>query len=463
MARGRFDDRMSDEDALMWNIEKDPILRSTIVAVALLDRAPDMGRLRTRLAHACGAIPRLHQTVVSPPLRVTTPFWIDEPKFDLGYHLRHVVLPAPGSMRHLLDAVAPIAADAFDRARPLWQFTVVDGLTGGRAAVVLKVHHSVTDGVGGMELLARMIDLERDPVGEVDGSAPAPAPDVSRLDVLRDAISQSTADTLRLGVALPRALTDSALDVVRDPVGTASRAVETAGSIARTLAPATEPMSPLMRARSLGRHLDVFDVPTDDLRRAAKEWECSLNDAFMSAVTGGLGRYHQRHGHEIEQLRVTMPINLRTGADGPAGNRFAPARFAVPARVNDPVGRMQEIRALVRGWRSEPALALTGPLAAVLNRLPTSTSTALFGSMLKGVDFVATNVPGAPVPVFAAGAAIERFYALAPPSGAAVNVALVSHVDTCCIGVVVDTAAVPDPDNLVHDLRAGFDEVLSLS
>ncbi|MFM8971514.1 MAG: WS/DGAT domain-containing protein, partial [Actinomycetota bacterium] len=100
-------------------------------------------------------------------------------------------------------------------------------------------------------------------------------------------------------------------------------------------------------------------------------------------------------------------------------------------------------------------------LAGVLNRLPTSATTALFGGMLKGCDFVTTNVPGAPVPVFVAGAGVERLYAFAPPSGAAFNVSLISHCDTCCIGIVIDTEAVPDPDALVASIRAGFDEVLA--
>ena len=105
---------------------------------------------------------------------------------------------------------------------------------------------------------------------------------------------------------------------------------------------------------------------------------------------------------------------------------------------------------------------MTSTLAGVLNRLPTTTTTALFGGMLKCCDFVTSNVSGAPVPVYAGGARVERLYAFGPPSGAAFNITLISHNETCCIGIVVDTTAVPDPDVLVDALRAGFDEVLSL-
>jgi hypothetical protein len=159
---------------------------------------------------------------------------------------------------------------------------------------------------------------------------------------------------------------------------------------------------------------------------------------------------------------MTLPISLRQRGDVAAGNHFAPARFAVPADLEDPRARVEAIGALVRSWRSEPALQMTGTLAGVLNRLPTATTTALFGGMLKCCDFVTTNVPGAPVPVFAGGAEVERMYAFAPPSGAAVNVSLISHCDTCCIGIVSDTTAIPDPDLFVSCIKSGFDEMLSL-
>jgi hypothetical protein len=106
---------------------------------------------------------------------------------------------------------------------------------------------------------------------------------------------------------------------------------------------------------------------------------------------------------------------------------------------------------------------MTSTMAGVLNRLPTATTTALFGGMLKCCDFVTSNIPGAPVPVYVAGARVERLYAFAPPAGAAFNVALISHCDTCCVGVVIDTAAVPDHEMLLGSLRTGFDEVLALA
>jgi diacylglycerol O-acyltransferase len=123
---------------------------------------------------------------------------------------------------------------------------------------------------------------------------------------------------------------------------------------------------------------------------------------------------------------------------------------------------MRELGALAGGWRDDPALHFTDTLAAVLDRLPAVATTSLFGSMLKGVDLVATNIPGLSEPAYLAGAEVVREYAFGPPSGAAFSAALLSHLDQCCIGINADTVAVPDPDVLSDCIRAGFDEVLTV-
>jgi WS/DGAT/MGAT family acyltransferase len=250
--------------------------------------------------------------------------------------------------------------------------------------------------------------------------------------------------------------------LLRDPSGVARRAAETAGSIGRLLAPATSPLSPLMGDRSLSVRFTTLELPLDDLRRAAKAADGKLNDAFVAAVAGGLRRYHEHLGEPVDELRMTMPINVRTEATADlAGNQFVPARFRVPIGVVDPIERMTAIRRLVASQRGEPALALTQPLAGLLNRLPTSVSTGVFGGMLKGVDFVTSNVPGAPIPLYAGGAEIVRQFPFGPLSGSAANITLLSWLDQVCIGVNVDRAAVADPEAFRACLREGFDEVIA--
>jgi diacylglycerol O-acyltransferase len=201
-------------------------------------------------------------------------------------------------------------------------------------------------------------------------------------------------------------------------------------------------------------------VPLDEMKASARKVDGKLNDAFIAGVAGGLRRYHDRHGVEIDALRMTMPISVRTTDTADlAGNQFAPARFPVPMTIADPIERMRSMRELLLRQRAEPALALTEPLAGVLYRLPTSVSTGVFGAMLRGVDFVATNVPGVPFPVFFAGARLEAQFAFAPMTGAAANIALLSYLDELQIAINTDPAAVPDPDVFHACLLEGIDEI----
>ena len=171
-----FETTMSDADALMWNVEKDPLLRSTIVTVVRLDRSPSWDRLLDRIDRGAYLIPRLRQRVVTPFLRLGPPHWSADPHFDLAYHLRRVRAPEPATFETVLALARTVAMASFDRARPLWEFTLVDGLDDGGAALILKVHHSMTDGVGGMRLAMMLFDLERDP------GDPGPAGDVEPLE-----------------------------------------------------------------------------------------------------------------------------------------------------------------------------------------------------------------------------------------------------------------------------------------
>ena len=153
---------MSDSDKLMWTIERDPLLRSTITSVVVLDGSPDQARLTDKIERATRVIPRLRQRVVSNPLSVAPPRWEVDPNFDLDYHLRFVRASREGDLRELFDLSEPIGMQGFDRARPLWEFTVVDGLEGGRSGLVMKVHHAITDGVGGVKLMLETFDAEAD-------------------------------------------------------------------------------------------------------------------------------------------------------------------------------------------------------------------------------------------------------------------------------------------------------------
>ena len=162
-------------------------------------------------------------------------------------------------------------------------------------------------------------------------------------------------------------------------------------------------------------------------------------------------------------LRMTMPINVRSAETATvAGNQFAPARFPVPVAIEDPIARMNAVRELMEEQRREPALGLTDLMAGVLNRLPTTATTGIFGSMLRGVDFVTSNVPGPPIPVYLAGALLERQIAFGPMTGASANITLLSYIDDLNIGVNTDPMAVTEPELLLECLADAFDEIVEL-
>ena len=168
-------------------------------------------------------------------------------------------------------------------------------------------------------------------------------------------------------------------------------------------------------------------------------------------------------GAEADRLRMTMPINVRTEETSDlAGNQFVPARFPIPLDIDDAAERIQAIHDLVAVQRAEPAMALVEPLARVLNRLPTSMSTGIFGSMLKGVDLVTSNVPGAPIPIYIAGGQIEGLFAFGPMTGAAANLTLLSYRDDLHIGINLDPAAVTEPATFVECYRAAWDELIAV-
>jgi len=458
----RFDDRMSDADALMWTIEKDPLLRSTITSVALFDSELDADRFGEAIDRASRDVPRLRQRVQANPYSIAPPRWEVDPNFDIDFHVRRVRTSGGGSLRDVLDLAEPIAMQGFDRARPLWEIDIVDGLEGHRSALILKLHHSITDGVGGMKLAMHLYDLDRH--GTDRGAFPAEPPGrvMNQFERLVDAIDHERRRALGIARRSVGSLTGAAGTVVGDAAGSARRLGETVGSVGRMLAPATSPLSDVMTNRSLSVRFDVLRVPVADLKASARTVDGKLNDAFVAAVAGGLRRYHLRRGSSVPALRMTMPINVRTASieSESAGNQFAPARFAVPLHIDDPTERMRHIRALVARQRAEPALALTDPLAGVLRRLPTSVSTGVFGSMLKGVDFVTSNVPGVPIPIYLAGARMEAQFAFGPMTGAATNITLLSYLDEAQIGINVDPAAVTDQRAFVECIEEGFDEIL---
>jgi WS/DGAT/MGAT family acyltransferase len=457
----QFENRMSDSDALMWKIEKDPLLRSTITAVWLLDRSPDPERLASKIERATRVIPRLRERVVSNPVSIAPPRFEVDRNFDLAFHVRWMRAPGDGSIRSLLDMAQPMAMQGFDRARPLWELAIVEGLTNGRAAMIMKLHHSISDGVGLVQMTSSLVERYRtpDPKREAKPMPAAPhAHEMSQWERFWDALAheqrQQRGRARRAIGLLGRA-------AVR-PTSTARAVIRTGTSMGRLLRPVTRPLSPVMTSRSLSLRFDVVRVPLEPMKLAAKRAGGTLNDAFVAAVMGGLRLYHEAHARPVRELRMTMPINMRSERTAHvAGNQFAPARLTVPVGITDAHERINAVAALVRGQRGEAALPLLEEVSGLFNRLPSAIATAMFGAMLKGIDFVTSNVPGPPFETFVSGARVDEIYGFGPLGGAAVNVTLFSYDGTLGFAINSDRSAVVDPLLLRACIEAGVQEVLT--
>ncbi|MCW1960131.1 MAG: WS/DGAT domain-containing protein [Mycobacterium sp.] len=452
---------MSQTDAFTWAMESDPRLRSTVVTVIMLDRSPDWDVVRARFEVLARNLPIWRQRVVeSPP--PTPPRWEDAPDFDIDFHLRRVSAPVPGTLDGVLEMARVAAMADFDRARPLWTATLIEGLEDGGAAVLCKFHHSLTDGVGGVQIAMHLFDLTEEPRSIESVESQSEHPEVHQHGVLSGYL-----DVLRYDLGLVRQAVSGAVrntpkalfDVVRHPLQTAASAGEMTASVYRTMRPVRETGSPLMKERTLVRRLGVHEVPLPKLKEAAHRGGGALNDAFVAGIAGGLRRYHDRHGVTVGDLHLTMPISVRTDEDGEGGNHITLARFDVPVGVPDPAKRISETRERTNKVRNERSTPYIQIIAGAMNLMPR----AYIGSVLRKVDFLASDVPGVPVPVYLAGAKVRTQYAFGPTIGSAVNVTLLTYVDICALGIDVDTGAIPDYEQFYDCLVEGFDEVLALA
>ncbi len=342
---------MSASDTLLWTIGRDPILRTTIVAVLVLDRSPRWEDVRKRVEILTRVMPRLRcRAVPVSPFGWGRPSWVEDTAFDLDLHLRRMVAAPPATLRTALDLAQVMGTTAFDPELPLWEAVVVEGIEGDRAALLIKLHHAVVDGMGGIAVLQDLLDRLPEGGGVVDETA---RPDGSGAGLV-DATDNGGArrPPAGLGRVLPtsRRLLGAAVHAVADPVGQVSRTRATVRSVGRLLAPAGPPLSPCMTGRSLGRHFEILDLSPERMHDTTSAVRCTLNDVFVAGILIGLRHYHHVHGSEIDRLRLLMPVNVRSESDPAEGNHFVPARFVLPIAA-DPARCLSEVHEVAESWK----------------------------------------------------------------------------------------------------------------
>ena len=450
--------RMLHSDAFAWYMEKDPVLRSTVVAIIGLDRSPDWERLRTRTDRLTRTVPKLRMRVQVPPLRIGPPLWTVDDSFDLDFHLRRGRVPGEGTWTDVLEFARTCAMDDFDRSRPLWEFTLLDGLADGGAAYVTKFHHALTDGIGGVQLAALLIDPGPDeslvgPLPHVPASG-----EVSELALTASTVAGDASEAISAASHVMAAVPSAVATAARHPLDAARTAVGAGLSVGRFVAPVNKQFSTVLGTRRTHRALTPLDVPFDELHAAATTVGCHVNDAFLAALTEGMRLYHMRCGESLQELRVTVPVSIRATSDEIGGNRITLTRMKFPGGVTDPAERIREIAEVVRRWRHEPALNHAQEIAFGLNLLPR----AYLGGIFKRIELLASDVPGLTEPVWLAGARVTGYYGFGPTIGSGLNATLMSYAGTCNVGVNMDTGAVTQPELMASCLAKGFEQILAL-
>jgi len=449
---------MNASETVMWRAEADQALSSTGLLIEELDTVPETGRFRGAHEWAVRMVPRLRQRVVEPPLGLGWPRWSVDPQFDLNYHVRRTSLPGGAGWPELLQVAAEVAMTPFDRTRPPWQTLLVEGLPDGRAAYLIKVHHSASDGLSGIALLSQLHSRAREPRSD----KPRPPLRSEEPTSPLDALAQQVRGDVQAVPRLAGSLGAGALRALNDPAATLQSATRYGQSLSRVLTPPQISGSPLLARRGRSWRFAAIDVAFADLRAAGKAAGGSVNDVYLAALLGGYRHYHAALGTPVEAIPMTIPISLRKPSEARGGNQITAARFAGPVAITDPRARIEHVRTLIRDARAEPALDVTGTLAPLVARLPSPLIAPVVGPLTRGNDLQASNIPGIRDQVYLAGARIERMYTYGPLPGCAAMITMVTHGDTGCVAVNFDAAAFTQPQLFVDSLVAGFTEVLSL-
>jgi WS/DGAT/MGAT family acyltransferase len=359
-----------------------------------------------------------------------------------------------------MEAASRLAMRPFDRTRPPWEAVLYTGLPDGRAAYLLKIHHSVTDGLGAVQLLNELHSRARNnrPGDDVPAPFPARSDSSSSFDVLADQVRRDVG-------AVPGVLRGVG-SVMVGALSNPGRAVRSAArygqSLHRVVSSWDASSSPLLARRGVAWRFAAIDIPVRDLRAAARVGRGTLHDAYIAALLGGYRRYHRALGARLDGMPVGIPVSRRRRDDPAGGNRFLAVRFTAPVGVADPKERIARVRELISSARAEPAMDAMGLMTEAMARLPGAVSTQLMASMTKSNDLQASFVPGPREHRYLAGAHIERVYPYAPLPGCPAMITLVTHRETGCVGVNFDLAAFTEPELFVRCLAEGFGEVLSL-
>jgi WS/DGAT/MGAT family acyltransferase len=409
-------------------------------------------------------VPRYRQRLAQPPLETGRPLWVDDPTFNLEYHVRQTALPAPGSEAQLLRLVARIMSQQLDRSKPLWEMWIVEGLDDGGFALITKTHHSLIDGISGVDLATVMFDLSPVPV-EV------PHPD----EPWQPHDEPSGAELVAGGaIGLARAAAGAvvgALGIVRNPQATLralSVAAEGVGEVAWAgLNPAPE--TPLNVEIGPHRRYCVVRNRLDDFKEVKNAFGGTVNDVVLTVVSGALREWLWARGVRSEglELRALVPVSTRTSAErNELGNRIAAMRGPLPVYIDDPIARLRAVKASMDGLKESKQAIGAEVLAGVQSFAPPTilaqASRLNFSTRL--FNLIVTNVPGPQLPLYVLGREMTDVFPVAfLPKDHALAIAIMSYNGHMNFGLLGDYDALPDLDTIADGIEASLAELVALA
>jgi diacylglycerol O-acyltransferase len=406
-------------------------------------------------------VPRYRQKLASPPLESGRPVWIDDPCFNLEYHVRPAALPSPGTEQQLLELAARIASQGLDRSKPLWENWVVEGVEGNRFALIFKTHHSVVDGVSGVDLATVLLDLQRTPTPPSAALEPwQPHPEPSGIELVLAGVRGL------VGAAL--ALVERTLEAAARPartVGALSDAAEGLGELIWAgLNPAPE--SPLNVEIGPHRRYSIVRQELAEYKEVKDALGGTVNDVVLAVVSGALARWLHSRGVRTEglEMRALVPVSVRTSDEHHTlGNRLAAMRAPLPVYISDPVARLRFIKQAMDGLKESKQAVGAATIARVNNLAPPTilaqASRIQFSTRL--FNLIVTNIPGPQFPLYVLGRELQDLFPIAfLPRNHALAVAIMSYDGGIDFGLLGDYDALPDIDAIAEGIRASLDELL---
>jgi diacylglycerol O-acyltransferase / wax synthase len=406
-------------------------------------------------------VPRYRQKLATPPLETGRPLWVDDPSFNLEYHVRHAALPAPGTEEQLFLLVARIASQQLDRSKPLWESWLVEGLEGERFALIFKTHHSLVDGVSGVDLATVLFDM-----------SPTPAPAPTDLEPWQPRPEPSPAELIVAGV---RGAVSATAEIVAKAVSAATRptssfgvlkdAAEGIGEIVWAgLNPAPE--TPLNVEIGPHRRYTVVRHQLEDYKEVKNALGGTVNDVVLTVVSGALARWLRSRGVRTEglEMRALVPVSVRTQDQRHTlGNQLTVMRGPLPVYIKDPVARLRFVKQAMDGLKESKQAVGAATLAAVNNLAPPTilaqASRLNFSTRL--FNLLVTNIPGPQLPLYVLGRELRDLFPIAfLPDHHALAIAIMSYNGSMDYGLLGDYDALPDIGLIAEGIEASLEDLL---